>query len=92
MSIDKSEIPKSHKADYLLEPAMEKEGQEEEEVDKGMLVYCVDISGSMGTTFTGPDIQGKMTRLKTKFNSHSMALMFNDLRLLKYVKEVADQR
>ena len=65
------EIPQGDSFDFVLVPAREESDETEEAMDtgetspekkeesKGIVVYCMDISGSMSTSLRLPDLQGK---------------------------------
>lgn len=48
-------IPKHTNVDYMMAPP---EGSSEQQ-SKGVMVYCIDVSTSMGSTFRIPSLQGK---------------------------------
>ena len=48
-------IPKDPNVDYMVAPP---EGSLEQQ-SKGVILYCIDVSTSMGSTFRIPSLQGK---------------------------------
>ena len=48
-------------SDYLLEPAMS------EEEDEGMVVFCIDVSGSMCVSTEVPALQSEWKKLRQGF-------------------------
>ena len=57
LDLSREEIPKEEIVDYILAPP---DANLEEKQAKGMLVYCVDVSGSMGSTVHIPELQSKL--------------------------------
>ena len=57
LDVSREEIPKEEIVDYILAPP---DASLEEKQAKGMLVYCVDVSGSMGSTVHIPELQSKL--------------------------------
>ena len=55
VDVSPDEIPAGFTADYMLEPAP---ALETEDTDSGMIVFCIDISGSMCITTQVPALQG----------------------------------
>ena len=49
-------IPSFPVADYLISPATVRQVQED--TSKGMVVYCIDVSGSMNCQTAIPEVQG----------------------------------
>ena len=70
LDITPEEVPQGESFDFVLVPARpEAESENAEQVatgettpekkeSKGMVVYCMDISGSMGCTVRMPELQG----------------------------------
>ena len=56
LDISDEELPKEANVDYMLEPANAATAEAE---TKGMLLYCIDISGSMSSTVRTPNLQGE---------------------------------
>ena len=54
ISID--EVPGKPYLDYLLLPAQNKQAKS---ASKGIVVYCIDVSGSMSCTTQIPELQGR---------------------------------
>ncbi len=48
------EIPQQSTVDYILAPPDPQLGEKQA---KGMLLYCIDVSGSMGSTVHMPQLQ-----------------------------------
>ena len=74
MGVSPEGIPKAGMCDYLLEPAEKQEEPEKPDNEKGgeaagkagkktgrsgLVIFAVDISGSMSSTTTVPDLQGE---------------------------------
>ncbi|XP_046580582.1 circularly permutated Ras protein 1-like [Haliotis rubra] len=64
LEVTAEEIPKELMFDYMLSPATEKEEKEKEgkeevvqKVTPGIIVYCMDISGSMDSKAAVPELQ-----------------------------------
>ncbi len=67
LEVTAEEIPKESMFDYMLSPATveeeEKKEDKEEVVQKvtpGIIVYCIDISGSMDSKADVPELQGEI--------------------------------
>lgn len=54
------EVPEGSTGEYMLSPALE-QGVETQS-SAGLLVYCIDISGSMSVSSKLPDLQGKQCK------------------------------
>jgi len=68
LDITLDEVPTGESFDFMLVPSREETnggadtGEAEKKPEtKGMVVYCIDISGSMKETVRLPDIQCKRT-------------------------------
>jgi hypothetical protein len=76
LNVSQEEIPKGDSFDFVLIPAeesIENEEKEEnapktEDEDKGITVYCMDISGSMSRSLVLPGIQGNHKSHRLTFN------------------------
>lgn len=80
LDITPEEIPQGESFDFVLVPARpqaEAENAEqtaagettpEKKESKGMIVYCMDISGSMNCTVRMPELQGICHHLDTHLN------------------------
>lgn len=60
---DEKEIPNSCVADFLLSPPKIAKSVEQ---SKGIVVYCIDISGSMSQTTPVPKLQAEWASVRTK--------------------------
>ncbi|XP_070561239.1 circularly permutated Ras protein 1-like [Ptychodera flava] len=67
IDIQKEEIPKTEQVDFVLAPAVAVESDQTEApvTSQGVVVYCMDVSGSMGTTTKIPDLQAHWTALSS---------------------------
>ncbi len=54
LDLAEEEIPKDSTVDYILAPPDPQLGEKQA---KGMLLYCIDVSGSMGSTVHMPELQ-----------------------------------
>ena len=57
LDVDPDEVPKTCTADYLLMSSAENTQQK---TQGDLLVYCIDVSASMDTSFHVPDLQGRL--------------------------------
>ncbi|XP_070561238.1 circularly permutated Ras protein 1-like isoform X2 [Ptychodera flava] len=67
IDIQKEEIPKTDQVDFVLAPpvAVESDQTEAPMTSQGIVVYCMDVSGSMDTTIKVPDLQAHWTALRS---------------------------
>ena len=69
MSIDKEEVPKTNAVNYILEAAQAKTEKEEAKAvavkpeEDFSVVFCIDISGSMGQTRASGTLNPMRNRL-----------------------------
>ncbi|XP_053394854.1 circularly permutated Ras protein 1-like isoform X4 [Mercenaria mercenaria] len=97
LDITPEEIPKGDSFDFVLTPARQEteEGEaegatkgettpEKKEESKGMVVYCMDISGSMSCTVRLPELQAQWRNARDR-TSHSD----NSVSRLKAIKDAA---
>ena len=50
MDLDEEEIPKDDDVTFMLEPATSTSARGPAELDESLVIFCVDVSGSMSTT------------------------------------------
>ncbi|XP_053377820.1 circularly permutated Ras protein 1-like isoform X2 [Mercenaria mercenaria] len=97
LDITPEEIPKGDSFDFVLTPARQETEEEEaegatkeettpekKEESKGMVVYCMDISGSMSSTVRLPELQAQWKNARDR-TSHSD----NSISRLKAIKDAA---
>ena len=65
VALEEEEIPKTASVDYLLEPG---QSQEESE-DDGLVIFLVDVSGSMCVTSEVEELQSAWADLRSNFES-----------------------
>ncbi|XP_077998423.1 circularly permutated Ras protein 1-like isoform X2 [Glandiceps talaboti] len=63
LDVDREEIPKTDQVDFILEPALPPEVLAEA-ASKGLIVYCMDVSGSMKCGISVPDLQAEWSRCR----------------------------
>ena len=50
VDLDEEEIPKDDDVTFMLEPATSTSARGPAELDESLVIFCVDVSGSMSTT------------------------------------------
>lgn len=58
LSLTEGEIPEGCSFDFMLAPALKENTTKELESSDGIVVFCIDISGSMDTNAQIPKFQG----------------------------------
>ncbi|XP_062566658.1 circularly permutated Ras protein 1-like [Saccostrea cucullata] len=91
LDIEEEEIPGSNDVTYMLEPAPSTASSSLSGKDESLVIFCVDISGSMCVTSTVPgriNLRGSVARLQSLNTDRSDQHLPNERRNVTYVSRL----
>ena len=69
------QVCKKATVDYIISPAPTVSDGDVRPVDKGTVVYCIDISGSMSVTTQMPGLQGNYLIISPNYHNCSVGIV-----------------